>query len=172
MVTTLQKFCTSLYQDMLSFVIMVVKTSNLYYLQHIFPITRSPLFDKFRTNTIGCVVSYFIGAVLLRHGLDEPLPLAWRPWPVRAARASLFWLRNRHQSDSRGKRLRLACETLGPCLHKIWPDALHPPWDLLPPDLADELALLQDRVPLPGTQARELIEQSLKQPIEALFDDF
>ena len=52
MVTTLQKFCTSLYQDMLSFVIMV-KTSNLYYLQHIFPITRLPLFDKFRTNTIG-----------------------------------------------------------------------------------------------------------------------
>ena len=52
MVTALQKFSTSLYQDMLSFVTMV-KTSNLYYLQRIFPITRLPLFDKFWTNTIG-----------------------------------------------------------------------------------------------------------------------
>lgn len=115
---------------------------------------------------------YRIGAVLLRHGLDELLPLAWRPWPVRAARASLFWLRNRHQSDSRGKRLRLACETLGPVFIKFG-QMLSTRRDLLPPDLADELALLQDRVPpFPGTQARELIEQSLKQPIEALFDDF
>lgn len=45
--------------------------------------------------------------------------------------------------------------------------------DLLPPDLAGELALLQDRVPpFPGALARQLIEQSLKQPIEALFDEF
>ncbi len=45
--------------------------------------------------------------------------------------------------------------------------------DLLPPDLAEELALLQDRVPsFDGKLARQQIEQSLSLPIEALFSDF
>ena len=115
---------------------------------------------------------YRIGAELLHHGLDELLPRAWRPWPVRAARASLFWLRNRHRGECRGKRLRLTFEALGPVFIKFG-QMLSTRRDLLPPDLADELALLQDRVPpFPGTQARALIEQSLMQPIEALFDDF
>ncbi|MGL4205200.1 MAG: ubiquinone biosynthesis regulatory protein kinase UbiB [Aeromonadaceae bacterium] len=115
---------------------------------------------------------YRIGATLLQHGLDELLPRAWRPWPVRTARASLFWLRNRHRGECRGKRLRLTFEALGPVFIKFG-QMLSTRRDLLPPDLADELALLQDRVPpFPGSQARTLIEQSLKQPIEALFDDF
>ena len=43
---------------------------------------------------------YRIGAVLLRHGLDEYLPRQWQPWPVRLARRALFWLGNRHRHRS------------------------------------------------------------------------
>ena len=115
---------------------------------------------------------YRIGAVLLQHGLDELLPRAWQPWPVRLCRHSLFWLRNRHRQAPRGQRLRLAFEALGPVFIKFG-QMLSTRRDLLPPDLAGELALLQDRVPpFPGSQARQLIEQSLKQPIETLFDEF
>ena len=115
---------------------------------------------------------YRIGAVLLQHGLDELLPRAWQPWPVRLWRRSLFWLRNRHRQASRAQRLRLAFEALGPVFIKFG-QMLSTRRDLLPPDLASELALLQDRVPpFPGALARQQIEQSLKQPIEALFDEF
>ena len=115
---------------------------------------------------------YRIGAVLLQHGLDELLPRQWQPWPIRVWRRSLFWLRNRHPTASQGKRLRLAFEALGPVFIKFG-QMLSTRRDLLPPDLAEELALLQDRVPpFPGALARQQIEQSLKQPIEALFDDF
>ena len=88
---------------------------------------------------------YRIGAVVLRHGLDDLLPRAWQPWPVRACRHGLFWLRNRHPQASHGRRLRLACEALGPVFIKFG-QMLSTRRDLLPPDLADELALLQDRV--------------------------
>ena len=45
--------------------------------------------------------------------------------------------------------------------------------DLLPPDIAEELALLQDRVaPFDGALAQQLIESSLGAPIDELFDDF
>ncbi|WP_409421282.1 ubiquinone biosynthesis regulatory protein kinase UbiB [Pseudaeromonas sp. ZJS20] len=116
--------------------------------------------------------AYRIGAVLLRHGLDELIPRALRPWPVRLLRHSLFWLGNRHKDKSRATRLRLALEALGPVFIKFG-QMLSTRRDLLPRDLADELALLQDRVPpFPGEAARDRIEASLKQPIEALFDEF
>ncbi|GAA4504348.1 ubiquinone biosynthesis regulatory protein kinase UbiB [Pseudaeromonas paramecii] len=116
--------------------------------------------------------AYRIGAVLLRHGLDELIPRALRPWPVRLLRHSLFWLGNRHKDQSRATRLRLALEALGPVFIKFG-QMLSTRRDLLPRDLADELALLQDRVPpFPGEAARDRIEASLKQPIEALFDEF
>jgi len=45
--------------------------------------------------------------------------------------------------------------------------------DLLPPDIADELALLQDRVPpFPSAQSRACVEAALKRPIEAVFAQF
>ena len=115
---------------------------------------------------------YQIGRVLLQHGLDELIPRPWQPWPIRLARRSLFWLRNRYPEASRGKRLRHALEKLGPVFVKFG-QMLSTRRDLLPPDLADELALLQDRVPsFDGELARRQIEASLKQPIAALFDDF
>ena len=115
---------------------------------------------------------YTIGSELLRHGLDELVPRQWQPWPVRLLRRSLFWLRNRYPTQSRGQRLRHAFETLGPVFIKFG-QMLSTRRDLLPPDLAEELAQLQDRVaPFDGELARKLIERALGYPIEGLFSEF
>ncbi len=72
----------------------------------------------------------------------------------------------------RGKRLRLALQSLGPIFVKFG-QVLSTRRDLLPPDLADELALLQDQVePFPGDQARKLIEKELGEDILALYREF
>lgn len=70
------------------------------------------------------------------------------------------------------ERVRLALESLGPIFVKFG-QVLSTRRDLLPPEYADELAKLQDRVePFSGEQAKQLIEQSLKQSIETIFFSF
>ena len=78
-----------------------------------------------------------------------------------------------HLSEmSRGKRLRLALEELGPIFIKFG-QLLSTRRDMLPLDIADELAYLQDQVaPFDGEQAREIIEKSLGSKIETVFKDF
>lgn len=72
----------------------------------------------------------------------------------------------------RGERLRLALEALGPIFVKFG-QLLSTRRDLLPPDIADELALLQDRVPpFPAEQARARIETALGAPVTELFAEF
>lgn len=72
----------------------------------------------------------------------------------------------------RGERLRLALQELGPIYVKFG-QILSTRRDLLPPDIADELAGLQDAVaPFPSSEARAIIERELKQPIEVLFAEF
>jgi ubiquinone biosynthesis protein len=69
----------------------------------------------------------------------------------------------------RGKRLRLALESLGPIFIKFG-QLLSTRRDLVPLDIADELALLQDQVaPFPGEQALRLIEQALGKPLAQIF---
>ncbi|MFP2770290.1 ubiquinone biosynthesis regulatory protein kinase UbiB [Oceanisphaera sp. KMM 10153] len=115
---------------------------------------------------------YQIGKTLFEYGLDELIPARLQVLPARLARRSLFWLKNRHPDLSRGKRIRLALEHLGPVFIKFG-QMLSTRRDLLPPDIAEELALLQDRVPpFDGILARKQIEASLRQPIEVLFDNF
>ncbi|MBR9857577.1 MAG: ubiquinone biosynthesis regulatory protein kinase UbiB [Gammaproteobacteria bacterium] len=115
---------------------------------------------------------YQIGKTLFDYGLDELIPARLQILPARLARKSLFWLKNRHPDLSRGKRIRLALEHLGPVFIKFG-QMLSTRRDLLPPDIAEELALLQDRVPpFDGILARKQIEASLRQPIEVLFDEF
>ncbi|MFN3310214.1 MAG: ubiquinone biosynthesis regulatory protein kinase UbiB [Thermomonas sp.] len=113
-----------------------------------------------------------IGRVLLRYRLDALLdgtPVErWltlmRPLVPRVPRAVA--------SLSRGARLRLALQELGPIFVKFG-QVLSTRRDLLPPDIADELALLQDRVaPFPGEQARALVEQALGRTIEAAYASF
>ncbi len=75
-------------------------------------------------------------------------------------------------SRPRGERLRLALEDLGPVFVKLG-QAMSTRPDLIPDDIAIELAKLQDQVPpFPGEQARAIVERSLGKPIEEIFDAF
>ncbi len=73
---------------------------------------------------------------------------------------------------SRGERLRLALETLGPVFIKFG-QQLSTRRDLLPDDIAEELAKLQDQVPpFDNEQARGIIETALGKPVAELFARF
>ena len=100
---------------------------------------------------------YKIVKTFLNYGLDKMIPAHLFPWYVKLGRISLFWLRNKHKDKLAEQRLRLAIEQLGPVFIKFG-QMLSTRRDLLAPELADELALLQDRVtPFSGEQARQLI---------------
>ncbi len=72
----------------------------------------------------------------------------------------------------RGERLRLALQELGPVFIKFG-QALSTRPDIVPPDLASELAKLQDQVaPFDGAVARAIIEQELERPLEQMFSEF
>ena len=116
---------------------------------------------------------YHIQKTLLQYGLDELIPPAWQPWYARSMRKSAFWLYNRYPDYPVGKRLRLALQSLGPVWIKFG-QMLSTRRDLLPADIADELARLQDKVdPFPGEQAQQLIEQALElTDINELFSSF
>lgn len=112
-----------------------------------------------------------IALVLARYRLDELL--AGVP-PFKAARIVhlLPWGRRRIREQPRGVRLRMALQELGPIYVKFG-QILSTRRDLLPADIADELAGLQDRVPpFPGEQARRLIEEELGSPVGELFAEF
>jgi ubiquinone biosynthesis protein len=110
--------------------------------------------------------------VLLYHGLDDLLLAVPLPAPLRLA-ASLtpgYWLRD--VRGPRAARMRRALEDLGPTFVKLG-QALSTRRDLLPDDIAEELAKLQDQVPpFPGSEAQRTIEQSLGQPVSELFAEF
>jgi ubiquinone biosynthesis protein len=73
---------------------------------------------------------------------------------------------------SRAVRLRLALEELGPIFIKFG-QLLSTRRDLVPMDLADELALLQDKVaPFDGAEAKRLIESALGYPLTEKFSAF
>ncbi len=113
-----------------------------------------------------------IGTTLVRYRLDDLLDLLpglrmlrWLRGFVPAPRGDLGAL-------SRGARLRLALQELGPLFVKFG-QILSTRRDLLPTDIAEELALLQDRVaPFPGIEAQRVIEAELGQPINQLFRRF
>lgn len=74
--------------------------------------------------------------------------------PLRLWRYSLFWMPNRHKDKPLGERLRLALQELGPVWIKFG-QMLSTRRDLFPPHIADQLALLQDRVaPFDGLRAK------------------
>ncbi|MDT0628738.1 ubiquinone biosynthesis regulatory protein kinase UbiB [Alteromonas sp. W364] len=116
---------------------------------------------------------YHIGKVLLEHGLDELIPSRFRPWYMRFARRCLFWLPNKHKSESEGRRLRLALETLGPVYIKFG-QMLSTRRDLLTHDIATELSMLQDSVPpFDSALAEKTIIEALAIPsLSVLFTDF
>ena len=113
-----------------------------------------------------------IGAVLVRYRLDELVESAHLFRPLKWLRPLLPRTRADIGVLPRGARLRLALIELGPIFVKFG-QILSTRRDLLPADVADELALLQDQVPpFPGVQARAAIETALGAPIAALYKMF
>lgn len=112
----------------------------------------------------------FIVLTVLRFGLDEVALSAFRQRWVRAL-VRLVTV-GRQLDAPRGVRLRSALERLGPIFVKFG-QVLSTRRDLMPPDIADELALLQDRVPpFPAAEARALVERAYGRPVEAVFAHF
>jgi ubiquinone biosynthesis protein len=114
-----------------------------------------------------------IQRVLVRHGLDEYLDKTHLLRPLRFAfyLSPATWLQRR-RDGSRGERLRLALEELGPVFMKLG-QVLSTRRDLLPPDIADELAKLQDRVPpFSNDEARAIVEAAYGQPLSEVFASF
>jgi ubiquinone biosynthesis protein len=114
-----------------------------------------------------------IQRVLVRHGLDDFIAATHLYRPLRFLLYLLPWNwfpRNRHQP--RGVRLRIALEELGPIFVKFG-QAISTRPDLLPADIATELAKLQDQVPpFPGAEARAIINRAYGRPLEEVFATF
>jgi ubiquinone biosynthesis protein len=114
-----------------------------------------------------------IQRVLLKYGLHDFVRATHLYAPLRF----LFYLSpdtwlNPNRSAPLAVRLRLALEELGPIFVKFG-QAVSTRRDLLPTDVADELAKLQDRVPpFPGTVARAIVESRLRRPVAEAFSEF
>jgi ubiquinone biosynthesis protein len=114
-----------------------------------------------------------IQRALVRHRLDEFVRATHLYRPLRY----LFYISpwtwfQRRIGGTRGERLRLALEELGPIFVKFG-QALSTRRDLLPVDIADELAKLQDRVPpFPGEIAVAMIEKTFGRPLADIFGSF
>ena len=111
-----------------------------------------------------------IWLVSLKYGLDEFLLGHERfRWLRPTARAVTFW---RDTSAPRAVRLRLALQDLGPIFVKFG-QVLSTRRDLLPTDIADELAKLQDRVPpFPTEQVLATLTRAYGRPVDEVFQSF
>ncbi|HFD78764.1 MAG TPA: ubiquinone biosynthesis regulatory protein kinase UbiB [Gammaproteobacteria bacterium] len=112
-----------------------------------------------------------INWVLVRNGLDEVVLATHLFRPVRFLRffAPWQWV---NRKVPRAVRIRKTLEELGPIFVKFG-QILSTRQDLLPDDIAVELARLQDRVaPFAGEQARQLVEKAFQQPIGDIFASF
>lgn len=114
-----------------------------------------------------------ISWVLLRHGLDEVILAAHLFRGIRFFRflSPFFWA-SAGRRPAYGERIRRSLEDLGPIFVKFG-QMVSTRRDLLPDDIADELARLQDRVPpFSGQIAVTQIEKSLGQKISDVFLEF
>ncbi len=114
-----------------------------------------------------------IQRVLVRHGLDEFVRATHLYRPLRFLFLMSPWTWAVRRGDApRGERLRLALQELGPIFVKFG-QALSTRRDLLPVDIADELAKLQDRVPpFDGKIARAIVERAYGRAAEQVFSKF
>ena len=108
--------------------------------------------------------------VATKYGLDEIAISGLKvPRTAKLIDTIIFW---RDISAPRGERLRMALEELGPIFVKFG-QVLSTRRDLMPPDIADELARLQDRVPpFDSDLAIAQITRSLGAPPDQLFASF
>lgn len=118
-----------------------------------------------RFKTLARMLS--IQRVLVKHGLDEFISETHFLRPLRF----VFYLlpRGSDISEPLGKRIRLALQELGPIFVKFG-QAVSTRRDLLPADVADELAMLQDQVPsFPAEQAIEILEKAYGRSVHDVF---
>ena len=112
-----------------------------------------------------------ISQVLARHGLDDLILATHLFRPVRYIKVLMPWTWVSRRA-SRGERIRRSLEDLGPIFVKFG-QILSTRRDLLPDDIALELAKLQDQVPpFSAMQARQLIEKAYGQSLEEVFAEF
>jgi len=112
----------------------------------------------------------FIVWVVLRHGLDGLVLSSFERPGLRLMARLLVW--GRRLDAPRGQRLREALEQLGPIFVKFG-QVLSTRRDLLPPDIADELARLQDRVPPFASEvAVATIERAFGKRLDEVFSAF
>lgn len=110
--------------------------------------------------------------VLMRYNIDEIVLGTHWFYPLRLAVYfnPFYWTTGRNMP--RAERIRCAIEQLGPIFVKAG-QIVSTRRDLLPDDIATELAKLQDRVPpFPGTQAKKIIAQALGEAVENVFAEF
>ena len=114
----------------------------------------------------------YINWVLVRNGLDEIVLATHLFRPFRFLLYLLPWHWFRGEMPPRSQRIRRSLEELGPIFVKFG-QMLSTRRDLLPDDVAQELAKLQDRVPpFAGSEARAIVEKSLNKPVAELFESF
>ncbi|MDO9051002.1 MAG: ubiquinone biosynthesis regulatory protein kinase UbiB [Methylotenera sp.] len=112
----------------------------------------------------------YIIFTVLRFSLDELILSHTKLKPLQSIVSGLLFWRNKQ--SSRGERLRLALETLGPIFVKFG-QMLSTRRDLIPLDIADELAKLQDQVPpFSFSEVEQVITRAFNQPLTALFSQF
>lgn len=112
----------------------------------------------------------YIVWTVLRFGLDELVLSSFsRPWVRLLTRIVSL---GRNLKAPRGERLREALESLGPIFVKFG-QVMSTRRDLLPLDIANELARLQDRVPpFDSDVAIAIIEKAFGRPIAQIFATF
>ena len=112
----------------------------------------------------------FIVFIVLRYGLDELFLTSFqKPWLRLIARIVSI---GRNLDAPRGQRIREALERLGPIFVKFG-QVLSTRRDLMPVDIADELARLQDRVPPFASQvAIDTIERAFNKKVDDIFVSF
>jgi ubiquinone biosynthesis protein len=112
----------------------------------------------------------YIVFVALRFGLDDLFLAHTQLKPVQSILNGLLFWRNKQRP--RGERLRLALEALGPIFVKFG-QMLSTRRDLIPLDIADELANLQDRVPpFAFTDVEKTIQSAFNLPLHDVFLSF
>ena len=109
--------------------------------------------------------------ILWRYDLFSLLRKALKPSPLTLILFPLSWF-SPAAGQPRAKRIHSALEALGPVFIKFG-QVLSTRRDLLPDDIAIELAKLQDDVtPFSQTHSREIIEKALGLPIDSVFEAF
>ena len=113
---------------------------------------------------------FYIIFITLRFGLDEFILSHSKLKPLQSTIGILLFWRN--TNTPRGARLRLALEALGPIFVKFG-QMLSTRRDLIPADIADELAKLQDQVPpFSFTEVESIITQAFNEPLAQRFSQF